>query len=225
MSKSNSPYLAPAELMSRITEHLPLRPAALIVEGEMRLGLIHLISVNASTRGLFITADKNILKFDAIFDLDLDADEPDGHCTLSVREWQVQRHTAFNGQNLVDVLHILEFCALSLQEVKTGSAATYINSFKYLCPVAKLIYSFLPSVPSTKVEIEVYGFEDHDSLVSHINSLTKKASKAPKENKDKVKEPKAKKEKKIKDPEKEFAKEAKRQRKLAKSGEAYSKGC
>lgn len=219
MSKSNSPALekfTPVQLMSRIKEHLPLRPAAITIEDEMRLGLIHLSKVDDSTDGIFITADKNILKFDAIYDIELDADDTDGHCTLSVRDWQVERHAEFDGTNLVDVLHILEFCARSLQEVKTGSAAKHVNSFKYLCPVAKLIYSFLPTVPSIKVEVEVYGFVSSTSLLDSINSFAKK---------DKVKEPKAKKEKKIKDPEKELAKEAKRQRKLAKSGEAYSKGC
>lgn len=219
MSKSNSPALekfTPVQLMSRIKEHLPLRPAAITIEDEMRLGLIHLSKVNDSTKGLFITADKNILKFDAIYDLELDADDTDGHCTLSVRDWQVQRHAEFDGTNLVDVLRMLELAALSLQEVKTGAASAYVSSFKFLCPVAKLLYSFLPTVPSIKVEVEVYGFVSRTSLLDSINSFAKK---------DKVKEPKAKKEKKIKDPEKELAKEAKRQRKLAKSGEAYSKGC
>lgn len=219
MSKSNSPALekfTPVQLMSRIKEHLPLRPAAITIEDEMRLGLIHLSKVNDSTKGLFITADKNILKFDAIYDLELDADDTDGHCTLSVRDWQVQRHAEFDGTNLVDVLRMLELAALSLQEVKTGAASAYVSSFKFLCPVAKLLYSFLPAVPSIKVEVEVYGFVSRTSLLDSINSFAKK---------DKVKEPKAKKEKKIKDPEKELAKEAKRQRKLAKSGEAYSKGC
>lgn len=219
MSKSNSPALekfTPVQLMSRIKEHLPLRPAAITIEDEMRLGLIHLSKVNDSTKGLFITADKNILKFDAIYDLELDADDTDGHCTLSVRDWQVQRHAEFDGTNLVDVLRMLELAALSLQEVKTGAASAYVSSFKFLCPVAQLLYSFLPAVPSIKVEVEVYGFVSRTSLLDSINSFAKK---------DKVKEPKAKKEKKIKDPEKALAKEAKRQRKLAKAGEAYSEGC